>query len=244
MPDSIDKINQDPFREVYEARKAEIEESDEELIKKSLEGGRAFRDSTQFHFIERVLETIFDRNTITWDRTRGKLKDVLEKMRTADLVNIGCGTEGMHHGWQLLDNINLDKLENKVISIDPFIKEDEFYEASVEGLGEDEAKEMKNEIKENTQDFRQVDGLGFLLDQADGTLNSLTASINSSLIPSDDYLKRLAQEIFRVTPENGVYVSLDSLDLEKEAEQLFPYKKEDANILYFSKTPFDDEIEE
>jgi len=74
--------------------------------------------------------------------------------------------------------------------------------------------------------FQKTDGLSFLNEQEDESGNNLTANIDYLLIPHDNYLKRIAQEIFRVTPENGIFMSMNSPEIENEARKLFPIHKE------------------
>lgn len=132
------------------------------------------------------------------------------------MTDIGCSNIGVPVAVNIRNSI---KSINSFDLVDPF--EDE---ASVLG-------EKKNELFK----FFKTDGLSFLIEQESSSTNMMTASIDIALIPSGDYLRRLAQEIYRVTSEEGFYVSANSEELEEEAVKLFPYMKEFGLIKVFYK---------
>ncbi|MFC1749386.1 hypothetical protein ACFL2V_11335 [Pseudomonadota bacterium] len=137
------------------------------------------------------------------DSNQRFLKD---KPGTGKIFDIGCGSNGAVSDRQICRfDIGIDQ----VTLVDPFVQEE-----TMKGL------------KQNDQmDFVQNDGLSFLLKQASGSGNVMTASIDGQLISSGEYLQRMAQEIYRVVPENGYYISLLSPQLEEEARELFPEMK-------------------
>jgi hypothetical protein len=61
-------------------------------------------------------------------------------------------------------------------------------------------------------------------------------NIDACIIANEDYAKRVAQEIYRVTPEDGAYISIGSPYIEREAEKLFPFKEEISGVIIYSKS--------
>lgn len=83
--------------------------------------------------------------------------------------------------------------------------------------------------------YRKLDGLSFLNLQKQEAGNVLTVNINYSLIPDDEYLKRIAQEIYRAVPRDGIFLSTGSNEIENEAKLLFPYHIKLNDITIFTK---------
>ena len=66
--------------------------------------------------------------------------------------------------------------------------------------------------------------------------NCLSFSLlaNYAVVPNEKYMSRLAEEIYRVVPKGGVYISLGS-DTEFFAEKIFPRKTLIDQVLVFEK---------
>lgn len=79
------------------------------------------------------------------------------------------------------------------------------------------------------QDFEFVreDALSHMLRQPDNSGNVMTNAIDYALIRSDEYLKCLAHEIYRVVPSGGIYIVHDCPTLSEVARTLFPIKHGD-----------------
>jgi hypothetical protein len=138
------------------------------------------------------------------------------------MTDIGCSDIGVPVGVDIKNSI---KSITKFDLVDPYEEESNVFEG----------------VKDRSSfKFFKTDGLGFLLKQESGSTNVMTASIDVALIPSHGYLMRLAQEIYRVTAQNGFYISVNSEDLEEEALKLFAFVKEFNHIKVFYKKKLED----
>lgn len=63
-------------------------------------------------------------------------------------------------------------------------------------------------------------------------------SLDSSVVPVPDYLRRLAQEMFRITPEDGVAIVSATDYIGDELQSLFPYRIKWGEVMIFYKLPF------
>lgn len=241
MPHSENKdggeINsQELLRKKYEERKALIFQPDEKLIEFARRRGNNFRDSTIYSLTENINHDTWDRQSETRNLEGKKLKSLLKKLRNYSLVDIGCGDQGAFQEGQLLGVAGI----KKIIAIDPFLSEDDYYFSRQE-IPENRGEVIEKFKKDKCLEFIQDDGLSYLKSKEDNSANALTSSIDNHLIRDDNYLKRLAQEIFRTVPEDGVFVSLNSFEIEQEAGKLFPYIKHFlGDTTFFSKTPFEE----
>lgn len=126
----------------------------------------------------------------------------------------------------------------KVVLVDPsgesnvedaWVTEDYLHRQDVT---DEERADVKNRIE-----FKRQGGESYLLEQPAGSTNIMCGSLDESIIPIQD-AQRIAQEIFRVVPEDGFFISVLSEDIEAEARKLFPYSLETTYHTYlFSKSP-------
>lgn len=159
------------------------------------------------------------------DKTMSTItNDVLNKksfyskyFKDKTLIDIGCGKEGnFHASWLIGFKVGI----KDVVLVDPYID-----------IDLKERPEIADKVS-----FEKKDGLSFLLERKTSSGNVITSSIDFALIQNDEYHKRLAQEIYRVTPENGFFISANSPEIEAEARQLFAYVKGDKmGIMIFFK---------
>lgn len=120
------------------------------------------------------------------------------------LANIGCGDCGDHNSKKV---IQINQGIQKCYLVDPYIEENQFHE-----------------FNPDTMEFHKQDGLEFLLGQkAKGKQMSVqTSSIDCYVIGDYKYLERMAEVIHDVVPEEGFYVTSNSIELEEVASKLFP----------------------
>ena len=113
---------------------------------------------------------------------------------------------------------------SKFVMVDPFHRDKEYETLRKE-------KEFNPDLK---LELSSLDGLTFLNNQDDGSGNMMTNNMDYTIISSEKYLKRLAEEAFRVVPEEGIYISCNS-DTEDYASRLFPQVKEFGIVKVFEK---------
>tara|TARA_Y100000310_G_scaffold13301_1_gene13581 strand:+ start:803 stop:1606 length:804 start_codon:yes stop_codon:yes gene_type:complete len=218
--------------EKYNEKRSLINGSDHEIRVAALKKGYSFQDKSA-HFL---ITEIFRKNR--FDYFQNCLKD-------KPLFDIGAGEGG---GWNVLrmkgypvtytdfaDERDLGIKE--FVLVDPFISDESVHSQLEQHIGYafDVPKNKQQEMHDSIRGD-QRDGLSFLLDQKVGSGNILVASINYSLIPNTDYLKRIAQEAYRIVPKEGVLMACDSDDIEEEASQLFPYSQNFGVATIFSKS--------
>ncbi len=117
----------------------------------------------------------------------------------------------------------------KVIGVDPFRNVNEI--------------NTKNDL--HTEAIKQ-DGLSYLLEMPDGESNIFCSNLDDSIIQKSSYARALVKEIFRVTPNGGLFICIDSQALEYIAEEIFPHSyklptRTDTTI--FTKTPISEKTE-
>jgi len=145
-----------------------------------------------------------------------------EKINSSDVVvDIG-------NGGNLALRIDADFLKRngfkgKVIGVDPFQNEDE----------------INTSLGVHTEAIKK-DGLSYLLEQADKSQNVLCSNLEYEIIDNKQYAKALVEEIFRVLPDDGVFICIHSNALDGIASKLFPYEyfiNDDASTYLFTKKP-------
>ncbi|MEM4625576.1 MAG: hypothetical protein QXJ28_02320 [Candidatus Pacearchaeota archaeon] len=83
--------------------------------------------------------------------------------------------------------------------------------------------------------IKKQDGLSFLVDQEDNSGNVMTNAIDYKIISNDKYLYNLAQHIYRVVPDDGIYISRFSYELELYARDIFSFTNKYGFTKIFSK---------
>lgn len=204
----------------YQERRNKIQTSDNELISYALVKGMNYSDST----VGNTRSVLLSESRIDYFKT---------VLNEKPFIDLGCGQEGIFNVLILEENFKLGKMH----LVDPFMQKAEMDERirnywKLEKLPD----QLKTKIIEKV-DFQQKDGLSFLLSLKDEYANIMVNSINYSLIKNDDYLKRIAQEFYRVNLKNGVCIVCDSSEIEHEAKILFPYFQEFGVVTVFSKSP-------
>lgn len=165
------------------------------------------------------------------EKTRKEIEDFIERFKSKTMIIVGCGQDGPGNAINILKNLPALEIKN-IILIDPFLTEEYIAKATKAWCGTEGCDECDGEGKQKVADkikFFREDGLSFLLSQPDESGNVMTGSINSILIKENDYLKRLGQEIFRVVPRDGVYLSVDSDTVEEEAGEMFSQTDTEGN---------------
>lgn len=210
----MDSIDQNKFVEqpkqltpdqIYEIRKAAIKTPDSVLIARNVKESQGFQDSVVGQ-AQLVIE---------------KKKDFLRaRIGNPNLYDIGGGKGGLSVA---LGIIGSDAGINHVTLVDPYAKEGDVFRSG-------NKEKYKDQFKLVSQD-----GLSFLLDQNTSPANVMTCSVDADVIGNYEYIERLAQEIYRIVPENGVFISLNSKEIEDEATRLFPFVQEFSGVRVFSK---------
>ena len=115
----------------------------------------------------------------------------------------------------------------RVTLVDPYYGE--------RAMDREEKEQLTQEGLQGRVDFSKTDGLSFLIAQRPDSGNVVASAINVTLINDREYLKRMAQEIFRVVPRDGIFITFTSNHIEDEANELFPYKKLFSGMSVFAK---------
>jgi|GEM_PF-6603822 len=193
-------------------------DEDRETIKKVVETKRDFGDRTFFEVIK-----IFD----DFINAKPKFIEIKERVGKYSLVNLGCGENGFHDASLSIDAMHSPKVE----LVEP-------YKEFLDLMRKANVKKTLSHLKNNTIEFYKIDGLTFLKQKEGGSSNILVSSIDFALINDQDYLKRIAQEAYRVAPEDGFLICMNSPEIEREAKTLFPFSSEIGGAWFFSKTAF------
>jgi len=150
----------------------------------------------------------------------------LQLLKNRTLINIGHGGE---EGLFRADNHVKSNfpIKNQVV-VDPFFKKDDMGEI----IKEKEYKKME---------FEQDDGLHFLISQPANNANIFISAVeeavllhgseNITMAEAVNWMKRLAQEAYRVVPAGGCFIVVNcSNELENEAKKLFEVEKTGDNL--------------
>lgn len=182
-----------------------------------------------------------------------------EKLKDKPLFDLGSQenfyskvyTGNRHFKPHLLmsDYPNIPNGASEVILVDPFVKEvDEYLGEKDKKLNEGEEvivdsyrifsekpdKDGMHSFKDIDTKQVKLDALSFLNKQKNNSGNVLTSNLDFNIISSDEYHKRLAEEIYRVVPKNGIYICQMS-DAEKYAGELFSEYKKFGVVTVFEK---------
>ncbi|MFZ5954898.1 MAG: hypothetical protein ACOYT4_00575 [Nanoarchaeota archaeon] len=136
-----------------------------------------------------------------------------EILKNSQIINIGCGHD--------LDSAKLSDFLFKAFKISKYLGVDPYSE---------NLWDLPNKEK--------IDGLGYLVKQSDNSANIITFGLDTFIIQNKSYAEKLVGEIFRVVPEDGIYLSSGSTFLEIYADKLFPIKNElGYNLQTYMKKP-------
>jgi len=108
---------------------------------------------------------------------------------------------------------HLPKGASEVIQVDPF------------SPGRDSMKNGEKIEIGFKLTFIKEDALSFLNNQEAGSGNVLMSHVDSFILKDKEYIKRVAEGIYRVVPPDGVFMCYISNVIEYEAEKLFPVKR-------------------
>ena len=143
-------------------------------------------------------------------------------MNGKSLFDIGAGNWGLFNASEILnEGFNI----KRIVLVDPFISEGLMYPVN---------PILKKTAQYKKIEFSNLDALSFLLKQQDNSGNVITVAIDRIIIPNDEYLKRMTEEIVRVIPPDGAYISCGS-DTEDFAKRLFAKYDEYGGIFIFKK---------
>lgn len=217
----------DSFKLKYEERKALIKTSDEELIVLGKKESHSFKNAT-----DNFLTT-----PMFWS------KDILdEHFEGKRLIELGSGMGGLWRGIKFMspeeDTFAHDFGISEFVAVDLFVDPNEVWKEAQDSLRFYAPDEERRESIRKKLTFEQRDMFGYLLEQPDNSANVMMSSVDYALIPSREYHQRVAQEIFRVVPEDGVFVMNNCPDIEDEMKKLFPFcfsLEEVASTRFYSK---------
>lgn len=219
------------WKKAYEERRNLIAQTDEETIRIGLSKSEEFGDSTNQY----VLMALDDEDNKEYFH---------QALRGKPLINIGSGG-GFYSAFKMAGCTIDDQDEPQVpdygisdqVLVDPYYEEDEMKKRLERERAQFISEKDRARVKDKIH-FVKNDGLSFLLDQTDESGNVITSSIDHFLIRYEPYLRRMAQEICRVTPTDGVFICVNSPDIEAESKKLFPYWVRTDVATLFSKSPF------
>ena len=232
-------------KDTYEKARASINVPDEVLILKVTSGeGHSFSDPTE----QILMADIRDKAVASYLESR---------LKGNPLFDIGGGGSGVGHylGMRSIDPplrsdtsygppgvrvTDIDFGVSEYTLIDPYIDE-----TVISKTLELRQVKTRSDIKDDTREqiinsirLSKQDGLTALKALPDNAGNVVMSSIDSALIMNSDYLRRLAQEAFRVVPTDGVFLANNCPEIEHEASLLFPHKDTfGSNSIMFSKEP-------
>lgn len=205
-----EKLNQDsqpegPKISEYVAPER-VKKTDHELIAEWKEKGLGQQDSSVMYAVE-----VFHENA----------KLLRKVVKNPNLYDIGGGRHGMLAD---LDIIGCDVGIKHATLVEPNAQEDDIYE-----------REGEKERYKNKFDFVRKDGLSFLLNKNTAPANIMVCSLDVDVVGSYGYIERLAQEIYKKVPEDGIFVCVNSPEIEKLADRLFAFRQQTGSALIFSK---------
>jgi hypothetical protein len=256
------------WRQLYDERRKAVHISDEELIKFALEKGRDTGDKAAHEFIVHSILTQGSLLKGVDSPARRRLLFIREHLKDHDLVDVGSGQDGPYIAGSILNRVDgpeydptykewllksnpgksIQEIENKLLEmrdghmnlnvnrcvlVDPFAFEDM-------KLCKDS---LRLEQKEDRLILVKNDGLSYLLQSPSGSANVLMVNVDYALINNPEYHQRLAQEIFRVVPDNGLFLTYNTSATE-EAKKLFPYYLVFGAGTIFSKSPIPEDIKD
>ena len=236
------------FKDKYNEARARITIPDEEIIRKVMAGeGHSFSDPTE----QLLMVDLRYKNIALYLETR---------LRGKPLYDVGGGKSGVGHflGMRAIDpplrieGLSTTKIMPDVTDIDfgvseytlidPFLDGHETIETSLAvhkvRTREDITEKKREEVIKSIQ-VTNEDGLTALSKLPDGAGNVVMSSIDYDLIGNNDYLKRLAQEAFRVVPIDGIFLVNNCPDVQSTAGMLFPYSEVfgTADSIAYAKEP-------
>lgn len=186
-----------PDKKYWERRNL-IEISDEEIIREGRRESHNFQDSMSR---SAVFGFIKDNIEMIKNYTKGKT-----------FFDIGCGKDGVFNA-----NIFLGRGKNGIdLGVSDVVLVDLYSKPNEDEIANIKSKQIK---------FEKNDALSFLISQNFNAGCYFMSHIEYSLIPCAEYHQRIAQEIYRTMPEDGIFISNGCYDIEKEAEELFSVNK-------------------
>lgn len=225
MIENIDPIittnNGDSEMRKYHEAKARITTPDSALISSSLsDEGAVYGDRLAGNFFFDLSNKVFGQFGSSVDEELKNLwHEISDLTRDKTIVDIGSGADGPFIAQNYLlpqrskKRYGLDA--GRCILVDPFAQ-----------------------IEQPTDEriiFEKIDALSFLLRTPNASVNIFMCNIDRTLISTGGLLERIAQEIFRVVPDDGIFISVNCSEIEKECESLFPYAKKFGMGVVFSK---------
>lgn len=176
--------------------------------------------------------------------------DFFSKMLAArPLTDIGAGVAGFNNALAMIGNYTEggrtafeegkypDLGSTKIILVDPYMQSDleQGSYDSAEYLRDEEIPEQERVEAKRRIEFKREGGQSYLLKQAPGSTNVMCGAVDEFIVPVQE-AQRIAQEIFRVLPEDGFFITYTSEHITEEAQKLFPYHLSDSHIHIFSKS--------
>lgn len=170
---------------------------------------------------------------------------LIQKLAGSVLTDVACGTHGIEGALRLTGH-TLNTFQHEVATskdigtkqinlVDAFVRVEDLKRKYL--TDPSFSLEEKQDIEKRIQSI-QRDALEYLIDAPTESQNIFISSVDKYVIKNDAYHKRVAQEVFRVVPENGIFFCTISDEIEREAKQLFPYSLElPMNMFIFSKSP-------
>jgi len=159
---------------------------------------------------------------MTQKKLKIKMRILKLHQKLIQIKNIGSGKYGVFNANIFLGRgkNGVDMGVSEIVLVDLYSKPDD-----------SEINDAKNkQIK-----FEKNDVLSFLISQNFNAGCYFMSHIEYFLIPCAEYHQRIAQEIYRTMPEDGIFISNGCYDIEKEAEELFPINKGTDSFKLFMK---------
>lgn len=206
----------------YEEQRALIETPDEELYGPAIRAiVRSGENITEDYIHESMAHVSGKELWFILIIDSESAQDNLAVLRLAEgkpLINTGSGgdRESLHFASIIHDYLSPSRQE----LVDPYK-----YYTEVGDLIREESfpNTPKGEVT-----FKQDDGLHDLLSRDDESGNVFISTMNEGNMnetvgrdKSNIWLRRVAQEVYRVTPSNGIFICIDSDTVTEEAEKIF-----------------------
>lgn len=214
--------------EVYQKRRESITTPDDQLIKQALREGKDFSDSSYASMLNKIFSDApnyendpeYFCKTIEERVKSGFVSLLLERFKDKPVYDIGSGKFG---GIAANNYKQYFKVKTEEVFLaDPFVDR----KIVEEKLGGATSAHVETQ-----------DGLTFLKSRETESGNPIVCSLDSLVVPVPDYLRRIAQEMFRVTPKDGVVITSNVDVINDELVGLFPYSIKWGYVRFFSKSP-------
>lgn len=219
------------WKQKYEERKKLIEIPDEKMWNhtfKNLKKSKNEQKSYSLSQYKTSVEVGLSLCRIEYDHPEETKNAIKAFSKGKTMIDIGYGgTEGIFAANQNARGLRIENLK----LVDPYFDEKEMM---------DYITDKRNDYKNN--EVIKDDGLHFLTTQEDGSGSVFLSSIDFALVScsmsnkeATAWLKRVAQEAYRITPEGGALIVTNCGEIKEEAEKLFDRYEKIGSATFFYK---------